>query len=1673
MIFKTTLKDINTTAVAIDKLNKVTSTIRSANDKNYVLYGAAIDGLNAKQLTLALSTQKLSDEELREIIQKNELIKKYGAEQLIKTGLLSENSSLLVSEKAVSAEKLKESIIQSAINKEKAEEFIQKQLIVTANGEESASTILLNKTLMDEAVKRGVLSEEKAAEILSTYGVVVADNTEIGSKIGLEKATKELIKDKLHLSKLNSSIIVGVTALITILYQCSKVVKEVRDKAQELGTSFKETSSGIKDYKNQIEDLYNVINDSNSSIEDVTNARKTLLSVQDELIDKFGTEKSVINDVTEAINGQTESLDRLTKTEWQEVKNEFNNGGFWNKIANFFEGTDNIQRMLDEYGEKTILFNWVDFVSINKLTDEMVAELENIGIDIKVSTDNLQAIRDFDSLTESISDTKGAMLSITGNAEEIYNQLVALQNLIGNDDSFNKLYKKVESTANSYKNLTDNYKEFYNQYILYEKILTVESDYADAFKDITDAYEEYNEAFISGDENKIKEASEKYANTVSDAINNAITNGDSDVADYFENMYPALHSVVEGWNFTIAFDSNVDNLQDKVQSVLDELKDDDGRSLTAEEILGLDTENEQYQALISIAHEYNMTLEEMIELLKERNLVSAMDYQRLVDLFGQENVDNLSTEDLEIAYTIKNVGNMTFEQLQAAIEKTKEIATVPTTPLSITETVDQIDTRLKPALSSLQSIYQEIFSLDENTGEKIFTHLDEAEITDKFKPVLDALHDLDEIDGVKVDYSAYDDFVSVLSDTSSAEDEVQEKFNKLATYIIYTSDCTNMSAETFNLLAESLSEMGITNAYEILGKIRDAQEDLAELGYDATTITKDEAKSILELGRASLETEEYLRYYLLQKELAKNPLSTIDDITQLESLCNALGITGELYEAVDILKANFEAKKAGVPGSGIDESIKYWQQKIQELTNDGYEYFKFNFDKSETGSSRSGSSSAKDTAETFDWIEQAINHVEKEIKALDEVANSVYSTFSQKNEALAQEISKISEEIDLQQQAYTNYMNRAEAVGLSDHYKNLIQNGSLGMEDITGEALQNQISEYQKWYDKAQDVSKAIKDLNTDMKDLYVSAYKLQTENLKEKLDSDSITQKQYLDGLKEAYERFYADLDDFAEQYHEAVLDYLAEEKNYLNSVAGAASSLLDTEIDKIQEDAESQEESIQKQIDLLEAKKKPLQDELDALEDKAKRENLILKLQKAQYELARSENQRTKLLYKDGQMVYSSDPTAIADAKKDVDDARLELQKQSIEDRIDALDDEINKYNDLIGQINRAADTQIDALEKIKRKWQEVTDQQEYVKNMTLLTDEFGTGAVTKILTGNDDDLLERWKNSYISTLAGIDMESQGYIGDMTGQLAALYDVDLSSLQDQFRNVANTISGVTGALGKAASAVGIGINAPTDRQGAEGEPVSSNSLSDSVTNLGMISNETLPDITSNMEEIAQTAANASFEVSHVADAINDIPESKDVTISVHTVGNVSGGASSLISQTAFMEGNVYASGTRRAEKGLALVGEEKPEVILTNDKKAFLAKQPTLLNMEGGETVFDGDATARMLKARGFRPITADEFPLLKAFSSYSPDELRQKFAPSLASPATSAASSAMQNANHAINNSSVNNGPSYTMSGDVHIHCPGVTKDEVAKQIGTELTNVFSGLSLKAYQRANITR
>ena len=117
--------------------------------------------------------------------------------------------------------------------------------------------------------------------------------------------------------------------------------------------------------------------------------------------------------------------------------------------------------------------------------------------------------------------------------------------------------------------------------------------------------------------------------------------------------------------------------------------------------------------------------------------------------------------------------------------------------------------------------------------------------------------------------------------------------------------------------------------------------------------------------------------------------------------------------------------------------------------------------------SNSGDSDASDEAdefeETLDWIETKIDRIERAISKLDTTASSVYKNWGTRNEALVNQIGKVGEEINLQQKAYDRYMQQANSVGLSEDYASKVRDGTIDIETITDEDLNDKISDYKEW----------------------------------------------------------------------------------------------------------------------------------------------------------------------------------------------------------------------------------------------------------------------------------------------------------------------------------------------------------------------------------------------------------------------------------------------------------------------------------------------------------------------------------------------------------------------------------------------------------------------------------
>ena len=318
-----------------------------------------------------------------------------------------------------------------------------------------------------------------------------------------------------------------------------------------------------------------------------------------------------------------------------------------------------------------------------------------------------------------------------------------------------------------------------------------------------------------------------------------------------------------------------------------------------------------------------------------------------------------------------------ISNIQAEMSTLEESNETPI--LSVSDTIDQLNTQLRPTLESLGKAYQDIFTTED--GKEIFTpeNVDISMLSD----IKSAIEEINEIDGIDIDISSFEDLANVLTDSSSTAGDVKTSFNDLANTIIYATDCTNMSSDTFNVLSKSLESMGLTNADKILHNIAQAQEEITAQGYTLADITAEQAKQFINEGKASAIATEYLQMYMIQKQLADYPLNTLNDVAALESLCNALGVTGELLKAVISLKSALGAVDSGAPIQAFQSQIDSANAKIADLAASGGS-FKFNFDGA--GKASAGKAGKEAADEYVRQFEESLSELDrlKEIGILSE-----------------------------------------------------------------------------------------------------------------------------------------------------------------------------------------------------------------------------------------------------------------------------------------------------------------------------------------------------------------------------------------------------------------------------------------------------------------------------------------------------------------------------------------------------------------------------------------------------------------------------------------------------------------------------------------------------------------
>lgn len=150
---------------------------------------------------------------------------------------------------------------------------------------------------------------------------------------------------------------------------------------------------------------------------------------------------------------------------------------------------------------------------------------------------------------------------------------------------------------------------------------------------------------------------------------------------------------------------------------------------------------------------------------------------------------------------------------------------------------------------------------------------------------------------------------------------------------------------------------------------------------------------------------------------------------------------------------------------------------------------------------KAASNSAKEFKETVDWVEVALDRIERHVSKMDTLASSIYRAFTDRNSSLVEGFAAVTEQIKYQEAAYTTYMNKANSLGVPANYVTKIQNGEWSIEDFTDEDLHKKVTEMQEWVDKAYDARDAIEELKVKLGELAQERFELSATKLDKQVD--------------------------------------------------------------------------------------------------------------------------------------------------------------------------------------------------------------------------------------------------------------------------------------------------------------------------------------------------------------------------------------------------------------------------------------------------------------------------------------------------------------------------------------------------------------------------------------------
>ena len=1152
------------------------------------------------------------------------------------------------------------------------------------------------------------------------------------------------------------AITFAISEVISIISELITSSDRLAEKAQDLGAEFKNTETDISNYKDKIQELNDKINDSSTPYDEVVQARQDLMKIQNEMIKKYGDEEGAIKSITNAVKGQADAFNELNTQQYNKMINDFNkNEKIGDKIKSAFKGSNFEQMKKNEksYSDK------ID-MSYNSELDNYIKSL---------------------GAKQVISD-RGSYFELNGALEEVYEKMQSIQevaNQLGEDKYANRLSDQI----NDAQELTDKYKDMYDAYVLYEQVLK-DTDYSSAYQKAMSDYQNYQkQATENGlDSEEAKKASEQYAQNMSEAIQKALENGDDEVANYFESLYPDLQSVVETWKFKAKITPEWDDgsKNDKYDKKTDkEMKEALGAFNNAEEIKNFNSETateKQKNAMTTLQkiaeQNFHNDIDALVDAAVQLYDFKTQGEQDFINRINGKSLNNNVPDNLTAGASAALSNDSRFNESEA-IKFYKSLSEEQQKLVNNQAFVDALN-------EQNDSLKDGKWSADSYAN--ALKEVENAENTESSIPSFSTLFDGSDF-GDRISYlsqqfqngkiSAHDYFQSIRNELANTD--FSEFTDQAAAAQQFFTDSTQQVASGMSDLINSYNKGeisateyldGYTSMAETLSALTDdlqnnsaAWNENGEAISDGTNQALDNAQS--DLASAIEGINQYQdSIYSLEQITSGAITAGSDEFTAhaqviAEDLAYIVQNGGYMADQIASTMGTTTSEIANSLTNSVDNQALASQAiagntnaSIEQMANAVSTLF------AELGSQIGNFKATINFAPKVNGVEHFsaikiggkeivggdIPNLTYDIKGSSSSLKSIGSAISSFGKVLSSNIA--AQKVDYKKFSTTptdssgKQRSYTPSKGVTNNYNNKLKNNKSSGKSGSGGKNSGGDAEKQneEYLDKFMAYQKAL-------------------------LEAGKITYQQYSQYVSDELERMYKNGEISASKYYSAVKDMIDEQKSIYDAALKGVTKLLDDEIDKwkdkidvIEKNNDKLNEQKDKYDSILSAiqkvyddeikkankKKDSIQDVIDAMSDENDEYERQKKLQEAIYNLNKANSQKTKYLLKDGQFVYSTDNSAIRDAQDSLHDAQYDVDVANLKKQ----QDDIDNY--------------IDTLNEFKDKWNEISDAFSEAQDTMNLKQYLGSEYQRIILSNNLADI-ENFKNQYVAVESQINSNEQ----------------------------------------------------------------------------------------------------------------------------------------------------------------------------------------------------------------------------------------------------------------------------------------------------------------------------